>query len=108
MSRFSRLAAAIFLIIFLEACRLFNTIQPGRLPAANTPAPVEATVPPVISESPAPTSEAAIVLLTRSVVEESANPRYEIKIEWPELEWAGTPQGEAFNQAAEALAQEEI
>lgn len=108
MNRISRLAAALFLIVLLGACRLFDTTRPGGLPAANTPAPVEATAPPVISEDPAPTDEAAIVLLTRSVVEESANPRYEIKVEWPELEWAGHPQVEAFNQAAEALAQEEI
>ena len=108
MSRYSRLAAAIFLIVFLGACRLFNATQPGGLPGVPTPTPVEATVSPVIPEDTAPTSESAIVLNTRSFVEESANPRYEIKVEWPELEWAGNPQVEAFNQAAEALAQEEI
>lgn len=108
MTRFSRLAAALFLIVFMGACRLFDGSQPGGLPGVTTPAPVEATVPPVVPEDHAPTGEAAIVLLTRSVVEESANPRYEIKVEWPALEWAGNPRVEAFNQAAEALAQEEI
>lgn len=113
MNRISRLAAAIFLIVSLGACRLFDATQPGGLPgvpAAETPADPggdPTTAPAVTVDQPTP-GIPSIVLVTKDFREESADPRYEIDVEWPELQWNDDPRVEAFNQAAEALAREEI
>ena len=113
MNRISRLAAVLFLIVFLGACRLFNPTQPGGLPGvpvAGTPAAPgsEPTSTPVAATDQPAQGTPTIVLATKDFREESSDPRYEIDVEWPELQWNDDPRVEAFNQAAEALAREEI
>lgn len=108
MNRPLRIAAIFLLLIFLGACRLFDVPLSGGATATPTAVDGDPTLPPTIPEGPSPTDGSTIVLVTRNFLEESASPRYEIDVEWPGLQWSGDPRVDAFNQAADAFAQEEI
>lgn len=126
MNRLLRIAAILCLMFLLSACRLFDAVPPDGPPGAgNTPAPTETLIlthpvptpepslPASPADTPAPTETVSglpgdIILLERGVMETSDDPRYEIDVLWPELDWNGDPRAAAFNQLSESIAQEEI
>ena len=100
---FYRLVFVFALLLSLPGCQMITpaVVQEASPTAASTDTP--APLPP--TPSPAP----SLVLSSQLIEEKSSEiPKYEIKLQYPMLEWGGDPRVQAFNQAAERIATEEM
>lgn len=114
--------AAAALLLAGAGCRFAARIpavalgrEPLRIQAAAATAPPKATPRadatdsgPAGESTPAPRHNTAPVLAAATSEESSEQPRYEIHARYPSLEWEGDPRVDAFNEAAEKFALDEM
>lgn len=111
MKRRFQTVLTLCLAALLAACSLISTpeaeipqpTQVSQETAVQPPATATVEAPP--TQTPAP----GLVLSVKEIHEKSEEaPHYEIDVRWPYLEWGSDPRVEAFNQAAEKIALDEI
>jgi hypothetical protein len=80
-------------------------------PAAATEAPTETELPqpePALTETATLEPAAELTVTTRTIVEEGEDPKFEVEVRYPHLEWGGDTRVEPFNAAVETLMQDEV
>jgi len=101
------------ILLLLAGCKaipiLWGGSDPGNTPVTGIkqePSSIPEVTPQV--DMPAQPGAGALVLSAKTLYEEAQEPKYEIDARWPLLEWDGSPGVDAFNQAAERFATDQV